>query len=235
MGLYALSRRLQFPRSTSALVAAGWLSCPISLLVVELAWIDPVLVLASVGLALALASRRWVLAGLAMGCLAATKQYGGLGGILALAYIASLDRRAALKASVAAAVTWLALLGPYLWLDAASFYRSTIAVYLRQPLRADSLSWVAWLRNQLGREPAGWALLLAYVSVLSVACWHLIWRSQGRLAVWAATCALTYGAIFLLGKQAFCNYYYFVGFFVFLTFLLALAEHPRTAARAAHA
>jgi hypothetical protein len=234
VGLYALARRA-LPRSTAALVSAAWLSCPIGLLVLELAWIDPVLVLGSVGLTLALAYRRWLLAGLAMGALAAAKQYGGLVGVLALAYLASFDRRAALRAGLAAAAAWLAFLGPFLWLDAASFYRSTIDVYLKLPLRADSLSWVAWLRNQLGREPAGWALGAAYLGVLGVACWHLIWRSQGRLAAWAATCALTYGAIFLLGKQAFCNYYYFVGFFVFLTFVLALAERPRPAQRVVHA
>ncbi len=235
VGLYVLGRRLQFPRSTSALLAAGWLSCPISLLVVELAWIDPVLVLGSVVLALALAYRRWVLTGLAIGALAATKQYGGLVGVLSLAYVASIDRRAALRAGIAAAVTWGALLAPYLWLDAASFYRSTIAVYLKQPLRADSLSWVAWFKNRLGFEPAGWALLAAYFGVLGAACWLLVWRSQGRLALWAAACALAYGAIFLLGKQAFCNYYYFVGFFVFLTFVLAVAEQQRTVPRTTHA
>jgi hypothetical protein len=234
VGLYALARRT-LPRSTAALVSATWLSCPVSLLVLELAWIDPVLVLGTVGLALALAWRRWLLAGLAMGALAATKQYGGLVGVLALAYLASFDRRAALRAAVAAAAAWLAFLGPFLWLDAASFYHSTVEVYLKVPLRADALSWAAWLHNQLGRQPAGWALAAAYLVVLAVACWHLIWRAQGRLAAWAATCALAYGAIFLLGKQAFCNYYYFVGFFVFLTFVLALAEGPQPAEKVAHA
>jgi hypothetical protein len=44
---------------------------------------------------------------------------------------------------------------------------------------------------------------------------------------WAAALVGSYGGVFLLGKFAFCNYYYLVAFFVLL-FLLTYWSKPET-------
>ena len=215
--------KLGLSRPAAALVPLVWLSHPVSLMVLELAWIDPVLILGIAGTALCLILRRWLALGIVLGLVAATKQYGGLVGLLSIAAVFAVQRKATPRVVVSAAVTWVAMLGPYVLLDWRSLYERTVGVYIHTPMRPDALSLVAMIRNEWGVEVPGFVLLPVYLAITIAACVWLA-RSDRGLHRWAGVLALCYGAIFLLGKLAFCNYYYVVAFLVLLATLLSVAR-----------
>ncbi len=216
-----LLRRVGLKGDAVWLAPLAWLACPVSLMVLELGWIDPILVAGSAGLAASLASRRLVLAGIAIGVLAATKQYGAVAGIVTLAWIWANERHRILHAIAAAAATFTALVAPFALADWHSFYESTIAVYVGAAMRLDALSLVVWAKRSLGLTVGGGVLLTVYLAIVAAACWRL-GRSLTSTRDWAGVMAFAYGAIFLLAKLAFCNYYYFVGFWMLLYGCLSL-------------
>lgn len=205
------------------LAPLAWLACPVSLMVLELGWIDPMLVAGAAGLAAAIASRRVVLAGVAVGVIAATKQYGALAGVVTLAWIWANERHKIVHFVSASALTFLALVAPLALADWHSFYESTIAVYATAAMRLDALSLLVWAKRILGVDVGAPLLLSAYVAIVAVACWRL-GRTLTKPRDWAGVMAFSYGAIFLLAKLAFCNYYYLVSFWMLLYAALSLVD-----------
>jgi hypothetical protein len=280
----------------AALGGLAWLACPVALLVTELAWVDPVLIAASAVAAWCASHPRWhapdgtpvavrVALGTSLGVAAAVKQYGALAGILALAWLAALQRaarlldqsqggrsaspqgdrslsprldespepngfelagaddrrRSAVRSLLAGPVgqvagiatcTWLALLLPLVLRDPASWYRSTVEVYLNAPPRPDALSLVALAANEAGWKLPGAVLSLMYLAIVALAVAWLSRLREPQPAHWAGACAVAYGAMFLFGKQAFCNYYLLVGFWAWTCALYRLAEDRREVATA---
>jgi hypothetical protein len=233
--LAAAGRKLGLSPYTAWLLPLVWLAHPVSLLVVELAWVDPVLVMGVAALAYCLIAQRWPAAGVAIGLVSATKQYGALVGLLTLVVVLVRHRRAVVPVVATASATWLAMLAPYVLLDGRAFYQRTVAVYVGGAVRTDALSIVALAKNVLGADVPGPWLLMAYLVIVAASVTWLARRRDVSLADWAAVNGLAYGAIFLLGKQAFCNYYYFVTFFLLVYVVASLAEDARRVARRAMA
>ncbi len=221
--LVVLLRRLGLKGDAVWLAALAWLACPVSLMVLELGWIDPLLVVGGAALAAALASRRLVLAGIAMGFIAATKQYGVLACVVTFAWIWANERRQLLHVLAATAGTFLVLVAPLALADWNSFYQSTIAVYVTAAMRLDALSLVVWAKRVMGITFNGELLLSAYLVIVVAACWRL-GQSLTTPRDWAGVVAFAYGAIFLLAKLAFCNYYYLVSFWMLLYACLSLVD-----------
>lgn len=221
--LVVLLRRAGLKGDAVWLAPLAWLACPVSLMVLELGWIDPMLVAGGAGLAAALAWRRMWLAGVAIGILAATKQYGALAGVVTLAWIWANERRQISRVLAAAAATFAALVAPFAVADWHSFYQSTIAVYVSAAMRLDALSLVVWAKRVMGVDIGGGVLLSAYVAIVVAACWRL-GQSLTSPRDWAGVVAFAYGAIFLLAKLAFCNYYYLVSFWMLLYACLSLVD-----------
>lgn len=221
--LVVLLKRAGLKGDSVWLAPLAWLACPVSLLVLELGWIDPILVVGSAALAAALACRRMILVGVAIGFLAATKQYGALAGIVTLSWVWANERQRFGQALTAAACTFAALVGPFLIVDWRSFYDSTIAVYVTAAMRLDALSLLVWAKRTLGISINSGVLVAVYLGLIVAACWRLGHRIT-VLRDWAGVMAFTYGAIFLLGKLAFCNYYYFAGFWMLLYACFSLVD-----------
>ncbi|MGZ6124626.1 MAG: hypothetical protein ACXWLR_06675, partial [Myxococcales bacterium] len=201
---WALARAL--PGVTGELAALFILFQPRTLFVLEQGWTEP-LVLAAFAVSLRLALRpvkhvpHWLALGLALGVLAASKQYSPLLIVpLWLAIPAELRLGATLTAlALASAVTL-----PFAFWDPQGFLRSVVRMQILQPFRTDALSLTAFWARRYGVPAFG--PLFAFVSAALVLALTLRWRMRAAQALSCAAAAWL--PFVLLNKQAFCNYYW---------------------------
>jgi hypothetical protein len=105
-----------------------------------------------------------------------------------------------LALAVAAVVTV-----PFALWNLGAFLNDVVLLQLKQPLRMDALSYVAWAARQGVLMPQGIAFLLA-AGATALA----IWRCPRTPSGFALGVTLVFLTFFAFNKQAFCNYYYFV-------------------------
>jgi hypothetical protein len=180
--------------------------------VLEQAWTEPLISCAAVLLLLLAQGGAGPLTrGVALGFFLATKQYGAL-----VFPLFARGRRPWSTALVGVAVAAFVTL-PLFLRDVRGFIDDVVLFQVKQPFRLDALSVpaaVAWLTGWKAPE-----LMSPVCAVLA-----LVWirsRLPGGARGLALGAALVYFALFLFAKQAFCNYYYFVG-----VLLLAAAASP---------
>ena len=205
-------------RTTAELAALFVLFQPRTLFVIEQAWTEPT-VLAGWAFAV-LAAAHWLrgartaspdnapsaqpgqaalLAGLAIGLFAASKQYTPL---LLIPLVLALPRRGLARAAAIGLALVVATFLPFAIWNAAGLWRDVVLMQLQQPLRADSLSLIAlWMR--LG--PAGPGLAVAgFIAAAALIAFALPRKpSLGQATLVAAAAWLLF---VLFNKQAFCNY-----------------------------
>jgi hypothetical protein len=197
---FALARALQGP--TGELAGLFILFQPRSFFVLEQAWTEP-LVLAAFAFALwavLRAPRQWVLLGLALGLLLASKQYAPLL-LLPLFLLIAPEQRwrsLGLAAALVCAVTL-----PFLIWDAQGLFRGVVQMQFLQPFREDALSLLALYQHRTGAPPP-FGAAPAFVAAAVVLAVTLRRRLHAGLAVSAAAAAWLVFVLF--NKQAFCNY-----------------------------
>jgi hypothetical protein len=247
--LAMIARRAGLSRTAASLLPLAWLTNPVGLMVLELAWVDPVLVMGGALVAAALLYERFTLAAIAVGFTAATKQYGAVVGLFALAQLYATARRSRVEGSSDAwprlarfvftsGAVFAAFMLPFVLRDPSSFYRQTIATYLTTSMRLDGLSLVVWAKRTLDIDLPGALLLSIYFALAGGFAWQIARRGSADLRLWAGATAVTYAGVFLLGRLAFCNYYHLASFWMLLTVAFSLAEDCKTVAEpifAAHA
>ncbi len=225
--LYAMSRRLGIPRKTGRLLCLLWLLHPVSLFVLELSWIDPVLMAGMMVVFICLLNGWWAATGVALAYLVGIKQYGALVAFLVLATLITrrwrglddVDLRTLVLSGAGATI---AIFGPFLLLDAGAFYESTLQPYLDVGLRPDALSIPAEIYNSRGTRVPDHVLLGIVLLVIGGVTTWLVRSSAGLVRLtFAITVVLC--TFFLLGKLAFCNYYYLVSFCALLHLLMRLS------------
>ena len=210
--LHRLARR-QHGESVALGLAALWLLHPRGLFVLEQSWTEPLACAAFLGF-LYFSDGKWLWASLFFGA----KQYS----VLLLPLLRPpLPRWLWLGLGAAALVV-----APFFLWSPHDFIGDLFWFQIRQPFRPDAMSLPALIYWATGwRAPgalAGVGLLGAYVSV-----YRLFGRQSTRsAATLAASAAIVYFAFFLCAKQAFCNYYYFVGALI----LAAVATDARSLA-----
>jgi hypothetical protein len=184
------------PGRVARLAAALLLLSPRGFFVVEQGWTDPyVLALGCAVVLCAIRFRRalpWVL-----GAFFAVKQYAVLAAPLLL-LVEKRPWRLLLHAAIFAGALTL----PFALLDLRAFIDDVVRFQMRQPFRPDSLSFSAWSRAVGGPVLPGWISFLALAAAIAL--------SLAARAPFAAALALSFCAFFAVGKQAFCNYYFFV-------------------------
>jgi 4-amino-4-deoxy-L-arabinose transferase-like glycosyltransferase len=189
---------------------------PVTLLVVRQAWTEPIVLafwaasMLATQKALAQSKgqkhdRLQTIAGVALGLLAAIKQYSPIMLIPPLLQTAFLKRpkRQLLIAVTAAAITVV----PFLFWNPAEFLRDVVFLQFRQPFRLDSLSLpaaIARLRND--PELPALAFLPAFLAPFLL--FMLAKPLPGRMDQIASTTAAGFIVFIFLNKQSFCNYYW---------------------------
>jgi hypothetical protein len=203
-------------------VALLWLAMPVSLFILEQAWVDPLMLLLASGSILALRSGRPNLAALLSGLAAATKQYGFIiPALLAACILGSLGWKSTLRFAVLGGVSFTLPVLPFVVWDFSGFYKNTIQILMVIPMRMDSLTIPAFLSNSFGIKIPGTLLLMSYVGVFAGCLWAVLKRPTIATTCFAAT--FCYAFLFLMGKQASANYYAIVLGIA----LLALIERTR--------
>jgi hypothetical protein len=218
--LWLAARRACGQRAVADLLMICLLFHPRGLFVIEQGWVEPLALPFLGGFVLCASAGRWRLAAVLLGLLCATKQQF-LIYLPALALLPGVGASGALIALGTLALTYLPLLlstpFPDLWWG-------LVLYHLGNPFRADSLSLPAMLSNAGIFLPAWIGIAAALVSFAA-----LPWvpRKAGPLLL---ASSLTFLLFYVLGRQAFCNYYYFLGAtWLSAAALLARAE-PRSAA-----
>ncbi len=235
--LVFLLRALRVELLAALLGAVAWLAFPIDLFVLEQAWIDPLLVLGFALAAWALAKQKWALAGVAFGFACGVKQYAAPGVLLALPYVWRLGgRRGLARFAVGGVATVVGLFAPFLVASPERFVKYTLFSWADALPRLDSLAASAWLAHTFAtKTPDGLtSFYRAFTPVTLLAlglCGYWVWRRPPTMRQYLAATAACYGVVLLFAKQSFCNYWYFMSFFVFAA-AFAPADPPEPAARA---
>ena len=206
LAAWAIARLAEPEGVTAELAALYLLFQPRAFFMLEQGWTDS-MVLALFAVAL-LVAQRWrgrprafVAVGIAVGLLAASKQYTPLLIVpLALALPPGKRLRTALVALGVVLVTAL----PFALWDPAGLWRDVVMTQFRQPMRTDSLSLLALWVRQGGVAPGG--ALLAFLAAGLVLLVTL--RRRLSLGQAATVAAASWLILVLLNKQAFCNYDY---------------------------
>jgi hypothetical protein len=196
------------PGPLAPLAAGLLLLSPRFGLVLQMSWTEPFCIL-FLGLVVLCALRAPRLLPLALGLLLASKQYLVLAAPAAYLLVAGDSRgerlrRTARLLAVAGGVA-LAVSLPFIVWDARAFVRSAVALHLHARFRPDSLSFLVSLARA-GAPPLHFVSWLLAPAALAVA----LWRAPCTPAGFSAAVALVFLVLFAFGKQAFCNYYFFV-------------------------
>lgn len=211
--IYLVARRMN-PRPEQRrfceLVTLAFLFLPRTLFVLEQSWTEP-LVLASLGgLAAAMAYRRGpALSGPMLGLWLSSKQYVALGIPLILKL-----RRLRLSAWVGAIALGVVLVLPFAIWDFGALWHDVFGFFLKSDPRVDALSIYGALARQ-GWETPWWVVVPVWLGGLA----FFTWRMRRTLAGWLFSTACIWLFFFMLGKQAFMNYFHLIAF----TLLLAVA------------
>jgi Glycosyltransferase family 87 len=212
-----LIRHLATDRTGRAM-AVLLLSAPVSRVVVNAYWVEPLL-----GLLLALTV--WSMlrgrpgwTGIALGLLLASKQYL----VVAAPSVLALVRGPARRSFVVAAATAMAVVVPFLAWDPAGFWRAVVQWQFVQPFRDDAMSLLPGLEDVFGDLPgwfiAGPSLVLGLLVSALVA-----WRTRPGPTALALGMGLSLLLTVLFSKQAFPNYFGFIG----TVLALAVTTWPR--------
>jgi len=189
------------------LAAALYLFTPRNLFVLEQSWTEPFLVL-FLAATVWCAARHPRVAPYVLGLFLAVKQYAVLALPLALLIgrppmsWAGL-RRVVVPAVVVATVVTLPL---FLW-EPEGFLRAVVELQFYQPFRPEALSYLGLLAGPGGQAPFGTGVAFA---VAAVVMGLALWRVARTPAGFALGVAALFLAFFVLNKQAFANYYFFV-------------------------
>lgn len=214
--LYRLARRSRPEgRAFAELLALAWLFTPRSLFVIEQSWTEPLVIVTMAAFALAVAAGRGPVAtGAAFGLWLSSKQYV----LLAVPLVARL-RRLPLRAWAAALALGLALALPFMIWNFEGLLNNLLLFFLKSDPRPDSNS-LFGLLYALTERQLPWALVLLYW--LGALAWFT-WRMPRNLPGLLFSTAGLWLFFFLMGKQAFMNYFHLIGF----TLLLAVAATGR--------
>ena len=220
--MYLLARRSN-PGEKGArlceLLPLTFLFLPRSLFVIWESWTEPLVVVSMAGFALAAASGRGrALTGCLLGLWFSSKQYAVVAVPLAL------------KLLWRQTVVWLyavglglALVLPFVIWSFRALMQDIVVFFLRSPGRPEALSLYGLLLQIVGVPPPGGTLIGVIVACLWIGgiAWFT-WKMPRNLAGMLFATASAWIFFFLLGKQAFINYFYVVAF----ALLLAVAASP---------
>jgi hypothetical protein len=195
------------PGAESERIGAVWWSLPFLAFGFEQAWIDPML---SFSLGVMLLARKEGIAGGVAGLAATIKQYGGMFGAFALVHRLCAGRiRSGVRFALAAALTFAALVVPFLIWNPQAFLEMTVSRHVSAAVRSDALNFTAFAIRNFGSAPPAAVQASAIGLGLILSLWHQ-WKNGARRGIRSIpeSCAILFGFSMFFGKFAFCNYHW---------------------------
>jgi hypothetical protein len=208
-------------QTTAALLALLVLHQPRSLFVLEQSWQEPLLA-ACLAATAALLLRRaagtpvGVLVGVLAGVALSLKQY-------LVVFVAPFLLRCGDRATVAALligglVPWL----PFLLWDAPAAVQHGLWFQLQTPFRPDGLTLLSALHVVTGVTPGKQLAAVAGVATSVALAWHT--RTAAPAGAWLRAGTMAMLVAFLLGSQAFANYYHLIAMLLLVLVAVRLRE-----------
>ena len=198
--LRATAKRRGWKAPVPDLLMACLLFHPRGLFVLEQAWGEPLALPLLGGFTLAWAAGRPRVAAVMLGLLCALKQHYVLY-VPALALLPGIGFTGVAIAVATLVATYL----PFVLSAPVGLWNAVIVHHLKNPFRSDSLSLTARLWSA-GIVLPSWLGFAASVGSVGALAWTP--RKLGPLLL---ASSLTFLVFYLLGRQAFCNYYYLLG------------------------
>lgn len=196
------------------LLTLAFLCMPRSLFVLEQSWTEPLMAAALGVVALVLARPTHpLIRGVALGVFFSSKQYSVLAGPLLLKL-----RRCRLPAWVVGAIVGVALALPFALWNWDAIWNDLVGFFLKSEGRPDGLSVYAAVKR-FGHEIPWWVVAPTWLGGVG----FFSWRMKRTLAGMLFSSASVWLFFFMLGKQAFINYWHLILF----TLLLAVAATPQ--------
>jgi len=182
------------------LLLACFLFHPRGLFVVEQAWGDPLALPFLAGFALAAASGRRRLAAVLLGLLCSVKQHFAIYGVV-LVLVPGIGVSGAVLALATAVATYV----PFALASPRGLWTGLVELHTKGSFRADSLSLTAIIADA-GFILPGWVGIVSTLAFLAA----FLPRVPRKLGPLLLASAVSFLVFYVLGRQAFCNYYYVV-------------------------
>jgi hypothetical protein len=197
------------PGRLATVAAAILLFTPRMFFVLEQGWTEPFLIFL-LSLIAFCACRGWMRpVPYLVGLLITAKQYMVFA---APAFLLLLDRPYELRKwglfIAKAAGTAIAINLPFVLWDFQGYWRSVVTLQVLQPFRPDALCYMAWLYGEQKELPNEFVKWLGALASVAVSVWGFF-RAPRTPAGMSAVAGASMLAFFALGKQAFCNHYFF--------------------------
>ena len=189
-------------------LAAGlYLFTPRNLFVVQQSWTEPFVVL-FLAATVWCAVRHPRVAPYVLGLFFAVKQYAVLALPLVLLVARPPMRFAGLRPVLLRAVAVAAVVTlPLALADLPGFLRAVVMLQFYQPFRPEALSYLGLIAGPGGQPPFGTGVAFAVAAAVAGLA---LWRLPRTPAGFALGVAALFLAFYVLNKQAFANYYFFV-------------------------
>jgi hypothetical protein len=181
----------------SDLIAASFLFHPRGAFVLEQAWTEPLAIPFLGGFVLLILARRPILASVCIGFFFAMKQH-----LFLYAPFIALVPGVGIVGLVVAGLVAVATIIPFAIPSPYNLYRGAFAVLIRNPFRYDALSIPAEL-YRVGIVMPTW---VGFVAGLLPLAW--LRRFPRTLPALLLASSVSFSLFYVLGRQAFCNYYY---------------------------
>ena len=202
--IYLLARRMnpgEGGRRFCELVTLAFLFLPRSLFVLEQSWTEPLCVATLGGLAVLLAKRTHsVWRGVLLGLFFSSKQYVALAALPLLKL-----RRCRLSAWVVGAAVGVLLVVPFALWNWEALCHDVLGFFLKSEHRPEALSLAGGLKRH-GYELQWWLVTPLWAAGVG----FFTWRMKRTLAGMLFATTSIWLVFFLVGKQAFMNYWYLI-------------------------
>lgn len=222
-GIYLLGKQAGLDFQTRLLGVLVWFTFPVSFFVFEQTWTEIIILPFLAFFAYFASQQKWLLAGVMAGLACSSKQYMIIFAVFSVLFVwrNAGHKKAAMFVLVASFTTLSTMLLFLVW-DLRLFLERTVFEILRYDVRTDSLSWIAFFINRLHR-PFPFFPLLCIKGVLFITALFVIFRKKNpTVSDLFLSQVILFAGVFLFARQAFCNYYYYLSFVLFLQIILMM-------------